>query len=123
AVRIGRLEDSRLVARKLAPARFVICASPDYLERHGEPRTCEDLRRHRCLVYTYPHGREEWRLESGNRSTRVPVKGPLKANNGDALCAAAVRGLGLVRLPTFIAAEEIVAGRLRPVLRDHQTDD
>lgn len=121
AVRISRLKDSTLIARKLAPCRFVVCASAGYLDRHGRPRTPEDLASHNCLIYTNGPGPEQWPFRpSGEGPVHiVRVSGNLRVNNGDILCEAAVNGLGVAVLPTFIAGDAISRGRLEVVLAGH----
>lgn len=107
AVRIGTLADSGLIARRLAASRLLVCAAPDYLDRHGTPRAPEDLREHNCLGYTLSDS-SGWRF--GDRV--YPVSGTLRAPNGAALVAAASAGLGLVYQPTFLVAEALRAGSL-----------
>lgn len=116
AVRIARLTDSSLVARKLAPNRMVIAASPDYLARHGEPKTPADLTQHSCFAYTYAPDPDHWPLLVDGKLTQVKVNGRLRANNGDALRLAAVGHLGLVMSPTFMVGDDLRAGRLRTVM-------
>jgi len=118
AIRIGRLADSRLVARKLADMRMVICAAPAYLARRGVPRTTADLAVHDCLGFTLSQpGWREWRF-GADAQIRVPVQGSLHADNGEALVEAAAAGLGLVYGPRFIAADALAAGRLTEVALD-----
>lgn len=119
AVRIGRLPDSSLVARRLAPCRMVVCAAPAYLERRGTPRTPDDLTRHDCLGYTYSPDRDLWRFTGPEGERLVRIAGPFRANNGDSLRAAALAGLGLILQPSFILGEDLKAGRLRAVLTDY----
>jgi DNA-binding transcriptional LysR family regulator len=119
AVRIGRLPDSSLVARKLAPIRTVICASPAYLEQHGTPQTPDDLKRHHCLCYTNVAPSEEWRFVGADgRSSSVEVKGRFRANNGDTLRTAALGGLGIAHLPSFIVGRDLQAATLVSLLAD-----
>lgn len=116
-VRVGRLTDSSLVARRLAPARRVVCGAPAYFARHGRPRHPADLKRHACLRYTNLSSSEEWHFpNSAGAVESVQVTGPLAANNGEALRAAALAGLGLVMAPTFIVGPDLLAGRLETVL-------
>lgn len=117
AVRVGKLEDSSLVARKLAPVRRVVCASPDYLKARGVPATPDDLNDHDCLCYSNLSMAHEWRFVTDKGAPwPVEVKGRLNVNNGDALKIAALRGLGFVNLPTFIVGSELQAGTLVTVL-------
>lgn len=124
AVRVGKLEDSSLVARKLAPVRRVVCASPDYLKERGTPQTPDDLTHHACLCYSNLSMAHEWRFvtEKGE-PWPVEVKGRLNVNNGDALKIAALRGLGFVNLPTFIVGSELQAGTLVSVLDQFTPQD
>ncbi len=118
AVRVGSLPDSSLIARRLAPMRRVVCAAPDYLDRRGRPSHPSELKGHECLIYSYLSWGREWRFRSSDGEVRVPLAGRLEVNNGDALLAAARRGFGIVMLPTFLAADDLRAGRLEPVLTD-----
>lgn len=113
AIRIGSLRDSSMVARKLAPNRLVVCAAPSYLARHGTPRSVADLAGHNCLGYTLSQqaSAAEW-LFGAEGEIRVQVSGTLRANNGDALRAATLAGLGLARQPTFIIADDLRSGAL-----------
>lgn len=113
---IGGMTDSSLIARRLAPSRAILCASPGYLARHGEPQRPEELGDHACLIYSNLDRRHEWRFSGPQGPVRVKVKGPFQANNGDALCSAALAGMGIAALPSFIVGEHLLAGRLRPVL-------
>jgi len=119
AVRIGILTESTLVARRLCPIRLVLCASPRYLERHGTPRTPDDLKSHNCLGYTYTRGGAEWEFSGPDGPVVAPIRGSLRANHGEVLHQAALDGLGLALQPTFIAGDAIAAGLLRPVLTDY----
>lgn len=124
AVRIGRLADSSLVARKLAPIRPMICASPGYLREHGVPETPDDLRRHLCLCNSTNALIDEWRLVDGDgRPLMVQIKGRLRANNGDTLRIAALQGLGLVYLPSFFIGRDLQAGTLVSVLSGYMPQD
>jgi DNA-binding transcriptional LysR family regulator len=117
AVRIGRLADSSMIARKLAASSSHVCASSDYLERHGAPQGPEDLRDHACLLYAYQFtGSTSWQLEGSGREVTVHVTGPMVSNNAEAMIAAACRGLGLVFIPDLLLVDEVKAGRLVPVL-------
>jgi DNA-binding transcriptional LysR family regulator len=120
AVRIGRLADSSLIVRRLAPIRRLAAASPAYLERRGTPTRPEDLAGHDCLT----HGsriQAEWRFvgEDGRSPRVVEVKGRFHADNGDVLRDMALAGLGIVLLPSFFLGEDIRAGRLVPLLEEH----
>jgi DNA-binding transcriptional LysR family regulator len=113
AVRIGRLADSALVARRIAPVRKCVVASPAYLEAHGRPARPADLAGHRILVY----GNEQWRFRVGARWETVRVSPRLRTNNGEMLRAAARASLGVCMLPSFIAAPAIEDGSVEVILR------
>jgi len=120
AVRIGRLADSSLVARKLAPMRLVVCASPAYLAAHGNPVRPADLKQHRCLAYSGNTRHDEWRFRTPDGGeTAVAIEGRLRVNNGDVLRVAALQGLGLANLPSFIVGGDLQAGTLVSVLAEY----
>jgi DNA-binding transcriptional LysR family regulator len=121
AIRIGELTDSTLVARRLFPVRLALCASPEYLKRHGAPQTLEELSRHNCLGYTYTRGGTEVELVGPEGKVVVPFRGSLRANHGEVLLRAALDGLGIVLQPTFISGDALAAGRLRAVLPQYCT--
>ncbi len=124
AVRIGALEDSSLIARRLAPIRRVVCASPAYFEARGLPLSPEDLKGHECLFNSNIASSQEWRFTAPDgKSWPVEVKGRLSANNGDALRAAALQGLGIVNLPTFIVGGDLQAGALVTALDEFISQD
>lgn len=115
AVRVGYLPDSSLVARRIAPLRGKFVASPDYIAQHGAPRTPTELLEHQALM----QGTETWRFVANGRITTVNVRGRFKADNGEALLAAALAGLGIGMLPDFLIDTCIADGRLVPVLVDY----
>jgi DNA-binding transcriptional LysR family regulator len=123
AVRIARLPDSTLIARKLAPFRLVLCASPDYLQQHGAPKTPADLKDHNCLMYSYLLNQNEWSFQGPDGEISVKVSGNIRANNGDALRAAAREGAGLLLSPTFIVNEDLRNGRLKTVMTEFMKTD
>ncbi|MBB3810025.1 LysR family transcriptional regulator [Pseudochelatococcus contaminans] len=123
AVRIGTLAESRLIARKLAPARNLLCASPDYIARHGTPRTLKDLSRHNCLGYTLSqrHGTDKWPFGTSGEMARV--SGNLRVNNGDVLVIAAEAGQGIIYQPSFLVGDGVRAGRLTVIELDQPVVD
>jgi len=119
AVRItGELKTS-LVARKLAPVRIVCCASPTYLARHGTPQRPDDLRNHNCLTYSYAPTANVWTFMREDKEISTQVKGRLRANSGDMSRIAAINGLGITTLPSFMICDEIRSGALTPLLSDY----
>lgn len=121
AVRIGALEDSSLIARQLAPNRRVLCAAPDYLRRHGEPRTPQQLEQHDCLLLNGARGRQDvWRLSDGQGGeVKVRVHGRLESSMGEFLRDAAVAGQGIALHSTWHVADDLRNGRLQVVLPDY----
>lgn len=119
ALRIGHLQDSTLVARPLAPIRMVVCASEAYLRQHGEPHHPDELSSHFGLVYGNTPEHQQWKLisDDGQEIVSRPIS-RLRANNGDLLLRAAIDGLGIVVLPTFIGHEALASGTLKPILHD-----
>ncbi len=122
-VRIGALVDSSLIARRIAPARLVLVASPAYLQKHGTPQMPADLINHRCLSYGHTTSMQRWHLTEKGQPISVSIGSCMSSNNGDALRDAAVRGIGITSLPTFIVGEDISAGRLQVVLPDNRPAD
>ena len=121
AVRIGRLQDSTMIARRLAPCSVLVCAAPAYLARHGRPATVAELGRHACLIYTLSRSADPDVWAFGPKGeVRAAVGGTLRANNGDALVAAAIAGQGLVSGPAFMLVDAIGDGRLVVLDLDHQ---
>ena len=120
AVRIGRLPDSSLVARKLAEIRMVVCAAPSYLARRGTPAVPADLRHHDCLVFSENLGSIEWHFQSPKGRASVKVQGRLCANNLDSLVSAAVGGAGIARVPSWQVSAELSAGRLKALLTNYE---
>ncbi|RZS78615.1 LysR family transcriptional regulator [Pigmentiphaga kullae] len=119
AVRTREYEsDSNLTIRRLAETRRILAASPGYLHRHGTPRTIDELASHRLLLYTYSNRYDELRFSRAGEVRVLPVKGVLEANDGQVLCTAAREGLGILVQPKYIIYDDIVAGRLVPVLDD-----
>lgn len=116
AVRIGQLADSSLIARRISPCRVALVASPAYLAARGTPETPAELTAHDCLIYTYTQQPRDWSFVGEAETTQVKVSGPLAANNGDALHQAALAGLGIARVPTFICWQALASGELVELL-------
>ncbi len=117
AIRISRLQDSSLVARRLGQACIACYASPDYLAQHGEPGQPQDLPGHHLLEYTLSATPGTWRFETEDGVVDVPVDWQLSANNGRVLASNAARGLGIIRTPEFLVQDYLRAGSLVEVLR------
>ena len=118
AIRIGALEDSRLVARRIAQTRRILVAAPSYLQRRGAPAAPGALIEHDCLHYTLFRDAPSWEFQRDGEPWRVPVRGRLKANYGLPLVEAALRGEGILQTATFAVADELADGRLVEVLPD-----
>lgn len=113
ALRVGRLSESSLIAHRLCEMTYVLCASPEYLRRRGRPRAPLDLERHDCLRYPVPGYGARWRFRKGDGDDfEVPVAGTVVATTMMALLQCAVAGMGIVMIPRWIAAAELVAGTL-----------
>lgn len=113
AIRIGELTDSTLVARRLAPVRRLLCASPDYVAAHGMPERIEDLERHVCLA---PHNNDTWRLEGPDGPVIYHPRGPLITNSSEVIREAVIGGLGIALRSTWDVGPELRSGALVPVL-------
>ena len=120
AIRMGRQRDSSLIARKIAERPRLVCGSPAYLKRAGEPKTPADLTDHNCLTWREHPGSNLWRFKGPKGTSEVRASGSLFAANADALAAAAVGGMGLVLLPDWNVGIELREGRLRPVLSKYR---
>jgi DNA-binding transcriptional LysR family regulator len=117
AIRTGVLSDSSLIAKRLAPDRHVIVGSPAYISRSGCPMRPQDLTRHDCLLLGESR---QWSFNRDGAETTVRVSGPLRSNNGELLCRAAVEGLGLIRASELEVACEQNAGKLVQVLPEFE---
>jgi DNA-binding transcriptional LysR family regulator len=117
AIRTREIEpDSNITIRRLSETRRILAASPRYLAQHGVPQTLADLQQHKLLIYTHANNPNELRFTRDGQTTTLTVKGVLDANDGQILRVAALDGLGILIQPSYIVYEDIVAGRLVPVL-------
>lgn len=123
AIRFGPLADSTLTARKIGSTGRVIVASPDYLARHGAPRTPEDLHRHNCLNFNFRRTEPTWPFLRDGREFSLCVKGNIEANNGETLGQLAANGVGVTRVGAFSVVAELASGRLVPLLEDYNPGD
>ncbi len=122
AVRIGQLDDSSLVARKLAAVRLVTCAAPDYLAGAGAPATPEDLAAHEAIIDTNAADPAVWRFRQGAARLDVRVQGRLRFSGAQTCVAAASAGFGVTRAPAFAAAQDLRAGRLKALLCNYEPE-
>ena len=119
SIRIGKLPDSNLAARKLTVRRMRACASPDYLKRHGRPKTPHDLHKHNCLLYLNSPTGNEWHFESPKGKQVIKINGDFASNNSQNLEAAAVAGIGIVFLPGYMMTKHIKQGKLISLFDDY----
>lgn len=119
AIWVGELPDSELIARRLAPSRRVLCASPDYLDKHGIPKVPADLRNHNCLLFKTRSYGKSWSFTRDGNTVTVPVRGSIISDNGLVLVAAAERGMGLIIMPEFMVHDMLQDGRLQSVMPDY----
>lgn len=119
ALRAGLPPRSSLVVRKLRDLHSVVCASPAYLSTHSAPRRPVELEAHRCLVYSYSNTPEHWSFYRGEVRQSIRIPPTCGVNNSDALCALTMAGMGIARLPGFVAAPHLRSGELVPLLRDY----
>lgn len=116
AIRLGHLKDSSLMAKRLGSRSQFVCASPDYIEKHGEPTSLVDLSNHNCLVGNSAH----WRFVENNKPTAIKVQGNLITGTGYGLLNAAIRGMGIIQLPGYYVDEAVDAGKLVVLLQEFQ---
>ena len=123
AIRVGPLQASRLLARKLGTSRMVLVASPDYLAQCGTPKTPAELANHRCIGWTFPRTIRGWPFRKGERIEEILPPPAARASDGEAVRLLALGGVGLARLAVFHVSPDIEAGRLVPVLESHNPGD
>jgi DNA-binding transcriptional LysR family regulator len=121
AVRIARLPSSSLVTRQLAVTRMVLCASPEYLRRHGVPAHPSDIARHSVITYTLLATGDQWEFQGREGPVGVKVLPRMRTNSGDTCCAAAVGHQGIVLQPTFLVADHLASGALVEVLPEYRS--
>jgi DNA-binding transcriptional LysR family regulator len=121
AVRIARLPSSSLVSRRLAATRLVLCASPEYLRRHGTPAHPSEIARHSVIAYTLLATGDHWEFEGPDGTVGVRVQPRMRTNSGDTCCAAAVGHLGIVLQPSFLVGPLLASGQLVEVLAQYRS--
>jgi DNA-binding transcriptional LysR family regulator len=122
AIRMTKTPDQELIARRLARCCHIVAASPDYLAKNSVPQVPEDLKQHRCVVFSY-HTTSVWPFAKDDGDYSVKVPAALKTNNPDVLLESTISGMGITLMPTFLASDAIRSGKLRLVLQDYQTID
>jgi DNA-binding transcriptional LysR family regulator len=123
AIRSGDMPASTLIARKLAPLRQVLCASPDYIDRYGMPVTPSELGERNCILFSYSGDANEWTLNKDGKSDSVLVSGSYRVNNSEAILVALREGIGIGRIPTFIAGPDLREGNLVRILESYHIPD
>ncbi|TCV96483.1 LysR family transcriptional regulator [Luteibacter rhizovicinus] len=120
AIRMGELEDSSLIARKIGHFSNVLCASPAYLAKHGAPTTIEDLKQHRCVNFVYPTTGKpyQWQFDTPGGRVGVDVEAHMLINDGESVIQAAIAGLGVIQVPHCLAACALDKGMLQIVMQD-----
>lgn len=119
AIRLGKLEDSSMIAKRLASRTQYLCASPDYLAKYGEPHSLSELDQHNCLQGTLDY----WHFQEQGKVRNIRVKGNLKCNNGRVLVDAALKGIGIVQLPDYYVLPFIKTGKLVSLLEQNCESD
>lgn len=119
AIRLGRLENSSLIASRIAPRVMYLCAAPAYLERYGRPHTLSELAGHNCLIGS----NDTWYFRDEGREYPFKPRGNWRCNSGEAVLDAALRGLGLCHLPDYYVLEALGRGELLPLLEANQPPD
>ena len=120
ALRVGALKDSSLIARRLAPVRFALCACPGYVKQHGAPRRPDDLSNHWCLFYSLRTIPGEWRFVGPEGEVALRISGRFRSNSGNMLYAALLAGAGIGLVPTFVAGRDLAEGRLVSLMPDYR---
>ncbi|MGS0691710.1 LysR substrate-binding domain-containing protein [Shewanella sp. 0m-4] len=116
AIRLGHLEDSSMMAKKLSSRTQYVCASPSYISTYGIPHSLSELDQHNCLIGTMDY----WRFQENGKTRNVRVRGSLSCNSGHALVDAAIKGIGIVQLPDYYVLPFIESGELTPLLEQNR---
>ncbi len=119
AIRLGKLTDSSMMAKKLGKRTNYVCASPDYLNQHGIPHSLSELSKHSCLLGTLDY----WRFLEADKEKSIRVTGKLRYNSGFGLVDAALKGLGIVQLPDYYVDQHLQSGELITILDNYQIPD
>ena len=122
AFHVGELNDTMYVSRRIASARRVICASPEYIKKIGMPKKPEDLLNHNCLIYMPRNDMGKWEFLDKGKRKKIKVTGDIQCNSGDALRVASIQSRGITQLPTYMVGLDIQAGRLQAVLEDFEPE-
>ncbi|WP_306144767.1 LysR family transcriptional regulator [Roseibium sp. MMSF_3412] len=120
AIRVTQLEDSSLIARKIAPFRTVVCATADVIKKHGAPKVPADLTARPCIIDTNYRYKQNWAFEANGERLSVSVNGPLEVNSASAAREAALANLGFLRTPLFFVANDVRDGDLVVLLEEYE---
>ncbi|MCC5655325.1 LysR family transcriptional regulator [Nostoc sp. XA013] len=120
-VRIGIGRDNRLIMYRLATAKFIVCAAPNYLNQHGTPKTIYDLKNHNCITFisAWTGKSYDWRFQQDGEEVLLPVEGNIRLDNGEAILETAIASVGIVQLYNYVAAGAIASGKLKPILQEY----
>jgi len=122
AIRIGRLPDSSLIAKKIGSTRMFACAAPEYWEKNGKPSHPRDLEHHNCMIYTLARDAVAWPYQENGELQSIKLDGSIKANNGDIIRDLAVAGAGVTVAPAFILGQDVATGRLETALEEFERE-
>jgi DNA-binding transcriptional LysR family regulator len=121
AICISFISDSALISRRIASLDWMLCATPDYVRRHGRPQSPAELKNHLCLAHLNAEANDSvWRFEKDGKSTSIKIDGPFRSNSGIVLRQAALRSLGIAILPRYAIAADLASGALVQLLRRHR---
>jgi len=121
AIRIATLSSSSLISKRLASTRIVLCASPEYLNKYGEPSNPANLAEHKVIGYSYWLGGDDWELEGPEGPVSVKIHPWMTTNNGDTCRAVALAHQGIILQPTFLVGDDLVSGRLVEILPEYRS--
>lgn len=122
AIRISRLKDSSLIARRISPVPLTTCASPEYWKKHGKPKHPRELSDHKAIMYLYLSTPGEWTFKENGKPFSVKINGNLTTNNDIVIRSAAVQGVGIFYGPSFIVSRALHKGQLESALEDYYDD-
>lgn len=120
AIRLGQIETTSLIARRIGSNQRVVCASKEYIQQHGEPKEPIDLLSHNCLTFNYSRSNRFWTFQREDVVEKLRIKGNLRANNSTTLKAAVQEGVGIGLLPVWLLREDLQSGKLRHLLHGWQ---
>ncbi len=123
ALRIEHEPNPSLIARPLCPIRYALVCSPGYIERYGEPKTPADLNQHHTIAYNYALGGDHWNFKGPQGEMSLTIEPVMRVNHGEMGRRAAIAGVGIAILPTFIVGDDLRAGRLVPLMLDYVKPD